>query len=76
MKKFTLAVLWGQYNPITKNALKYQKKIKLLSNTFYCFNSAQCMNVLLLALITDYHAVFFADGVVTSTAGESVLFVL
>ena len=34
------------------------------------------MSVLLLALITDHLAVFFADGVVTSTAGESVLFVL
>ena len=34
------------------------------------------MNVLLLALITDHLAVFFADGVVISTAGESVLFVL
>ena len=34
------------------------------------------MNVLLLALITDHLALFFADGVVTSTAGVSVHFVL
>ena len=34
------------------------------------------MNALLLALITDHPAVFLADGVVTSNAGESALFVL
>ena len=33
------------------------------------------MNILLLTLITDY-AVFFASGIMTCTAGESVLFVL
>ena len=34
------------------------------------------MNILLLTLITDHLAVFFASGVITSTAGEFVLFVL
>ena len=34
------------------------------------------MNVLLLALIANHLVVFFADGVATSTAGESVLSVL
>ena len=34
------------------------------------------MIVLLLTLITDHLAVFFADDVVTSNASESVLFVL
>ena len=34
------------------------------------------MNILLLTLVTDHLAVFFASGVMISTAGESVLFVL
>ena len=38
--------------------------------------SAQKTNVLLLTLITDHLAVFFASDVMTSNAGESVLFVL
>ena len=34
------------------------------------------MNILLLTLVTDHLAVFFASGIMTFTAGESVLFVL
>ena len=38
--------------------------------------SAQYTNILLLTLVTDHLAVYFASAVVTSNAGESVLFVL
>ena len=34
------------------------------------------MNILPLTLVTDHLAVFFASGVMPSTTGESVLFVL
>ena len=34
------------------------------------------MNILLLTLVTNHLAVFFASGVMISIAGESVLFVL
>ena len=38
--------------------------------------SVQYTNILLLTLVTDHLAVFFASGAMTSAAGESVLFVL
>ena len=80
MNKITLAVPWGQYDLITENTFRHQYKNSICDQSVFIvwkiYLSAQYTNTLLLTLIKDHLAVFFASGVTAFTASESVLFVL
>ena len=55
------------------------RKLKFVINAFLLLEKSSGVhntNIILLTLVTDHLAVLFPSGVMSSTAGESVLFVL